>query len=144
MQLSKDIAMVGRYLRRSRTDYMAGFGLKGLHAGFLRNVCQEPGISQDRLAQRIGVDKSNVARQAAFLEEEGFLRREPSRSDKRVLCLHPTEKTLALLPGLLEKMEQSEQELLSGLTKQEAEQFVRLLAKVRTAAEQEGNDGKIG
>jgi DNA-binding MarR family transcriptional regulator len=123
---------------------MEAFGLKGMHAGFLRNIGEEPGISQDRLAQRIGVDKSNIARQAAFLEEEGFLRREPSKSDKRVLCLYPTDKTLALLPGLLENMEQSERALLAGLTEQEAEQFAALLRRICAAAEQEGADGKIG
>lgn len=144
MQLSVDIAAVGRYLRRKRTEYMAAFGLKGLHAGFLRNVCEAPGISQDRLAQLVGVDKSNIARQAACLEEEGFLRREPSPNDKRVLCLYATEKTLAMLPGLRSATGRWEQELLKGLTPAEAEQFCALLGKVRSTAEQEGTDEKIG
>lgn len=143
MQLSKDIAAVGRYLRRKRTEHMAAFGLKGLHAGFLQAVCDEAGISQDQLAQRIGVDKSNVARQAAFLEEEGFLRREPSKNDKRVLCLHPTDKTLALLPELRVATKRWEQELLEPLSEQEVEQFAQLLTRIRSRIEQEGIDGKI-
>lgn len=144
MQLSKDIAAVGRYLRRKRTEYMAAFGLKGMHAGFLRVVCEEEGISQDQLAQRVGVDKSNIARQAAFLEEEGFLRREPSRSDKRVLCLYPTEKTVAMLPQLQTATQQWEQELLAELSEQEVRQFTQLLTRLRAKAEQEDADGKIG
>ena len=144
MQLSKDIAAVGRYLRRKRTAYMEAFGLKGLHAGFLRVVCEEPGISQDRLAQQVGVDKSNIARQAAFLEEEGFLRREPSKSDKRVLCLRPTDKTLRLLPELLAATQKWEQELLEPLSEQEVQQLMQLLARLCAKAEQEGADGKIG
>lgn len=144
MHISKDITAVSRYLRRHRSRYMEPLGLKGLHANFLTDVCRSPGISQDGLAQQIGIDKSNVARQAAMLEEAGFLRREPAKNDKRVLCLYPTEKTLELLPGLQAAMEQWEQTLLQDLTPQEAQQLAGLLARVRARVEQEEPDGKIG
>lgn len=129
MQISKDLGTIARYLRRQKHMYMEPLGLKGLHAGFLADICREPGISQDGLAQRIGVDKSNIARQAAILEEKGFLYRSQGQ-DKRVLCLYPTEKTLALFPGLQSAMEQWEQTLLQDLTQQEKDQLNSLLAKL--------------
>lgn len=142
MQISKDLGTIGRYLRRQKHMYMEPLGLKGLHAGFLADICREPGISQDGLAQRIGVDKSNIARQAAILEEKGFLYRSQGQ-DKRVLCLYPTEKTLALFPGLCSSMEQWEQTLLQDLSGEEIQQLSSLLAKVQARASKEVLCGKI-
>lgn len=138
MQISKDIAAVSRHLRRRRNRYMEPFGLKSVHARYLLEIAQQPGISQDRLAQQLGFDKSNVTRQAALLEEGGFIRRQPSDQDKRVLQLYPTERTLTLLPQLQQAMEEWEQALTRMLTKEEKHALECLLAKLRRTAEQEG------
>lgn len=139
MQISKDIAAVSRYLRRKRHRYMEPLGLKSLHARLLLDILEQPGISQDGLAQKAGFDKSNIARQVALLEEAGYILRRPSATDKRVLELTPTEKTLALQPQLLSAMEQWEQRLVAGLTEEEKQQLKVLLGKLRTAAmEDEG------
>lgn len=134
MQISKDIAAVGRYLRRQRNRYMAPLGLKSIHARLLLDILDHPGISQDGLAQKAGFDKSNIARQVAVLEDAGYIRRNPSASDKRVLELSPTEKTLALQPQLLSAMEQWEEKLLANLTDTEKQLLTGLLDKLRTAA----------
>ncbi len=140
MQFSKDIAAVGRYFRRRRNQYMEAFGLKSIHARYLINVCQTPGISQDKLSQQLGVDKSNVARQVAVLEEKELLLRKPSTEDKRVLCLFPTEKTLALLPDLQEAMEGWENAALGSLNAEEKKQLLSLMAKVRAWTEGSGKE----
>ena len=136
MQISKDIATISRYLRRHRNEYMEPFGLKSIHARYLIEICQNPGISQDGLAQLLGFDKSSVARQATLLEEQGFLLRSPGE-DKRVLQLHPTEKTLALLPGLQAAMEGWEHNLVRDLTQEERALLAALLGKLRARTEQE-------
>ena len=134
MQISKDIAAVSRYLRRQRNRYMAPLGLKGLHARILLDILENPGISQDGLAQKAGFDKSNIARQVALLEEAGYIRRSPAAGDKRVLKLTPTEKTLSLQPQLLSAMEQWEEKLLANLTPEETFLLAGLLEKLRTTA----------
>ena len=137
MQISKDLAAIGRYLRRQRTGYMAPLGLKGLHARLLVQIVETPGLSQDNLAQRVGFDKSNIARQVALLEEMGYLNRKASGTDKRVLELYPTEKTLAMQPSLQAAMEQWEKKLLRTLTEEEKTVLTGLLEKLRKAAEDE-------
>lgn len=137
MQISKDLAAIGRYLRRQRTGYMAPLGLKGLHARLLALILDTPGLSQDQLAQRAGFDKSNIARQVALLEEAGYLQRLPDPQDKRVLQLLPTEKTLALQPSLQAAMEAWERQLLRTLTEEEKTVLTELLEKLRAAAEDE-------
>ena len=137
MQITKSIAALFRYLRRQRSAYMEPLGLRGPHIRYLMDVCQYPGISQDQLAQRICADKSNVARHVAMLEESGYLRREPAKTDKRALCLFPTEKALEILPELELASEQWEKTLIQDLTPQEVEQFTALLARVCQRAEME-------
>ncbi len=141
MQITKDLAAIGRYLRRCRHQYMAPFGLKSIHARLLIEVCENPGISQDGLGQKLGFDKSNITRQAAFLEEAGYLTRKQGQ-DKRVLALYPTDKTAQLLPGLQEAMQEWEHSLLRELTAREQETLSLLLAKLRATAEREDRDGK--
>lgn len=141
MQISKDLAAIGRYLRRCRHRYMEPFGLKSIHARLLIEVCGNPGISQDSLSQKIGFDKSNVARQVAFLEEKEYLVRKQG-PDKRVSHLHPTQKTSQLLPGLQSAMEERELALLRELSETEQKTLSVLLGKLRAAAEQEEADGK--
>ena len=139
MEISKDLAAIGRYMRRQRNGYMAPLGLKGIHARLLLHILRTPGISQDGLAQRAGFDKSNIARQVALLEEKGYLRRSPDPQDKRVMQLFPTEPTLALEAELLEAMEQWETQLMKRLSQQEQQTFAALLKKVCAAAmEDEG------
>lgn len=136
MQFTKDISMISRYLRRQRNAYMEPLGLKSIHARYLMEVCQTPGLSQDALVQLLGFDKSGIARHAAYLEEEGYLERRPGK-DKRVLHLYPTEKTLQLYPKMQEAMNQWESTLLQGLSPEDRKTLKQLLAQVRRVAEQE-------
>ena len=99
-QIIRDITEIARCGAEYRAVQLTPMGLKGCHASYLSEICADPGISQDKLAQRICINKSNIARQVAFLEEEGFVTRSPAPQDKRVMQLYPTEKTLALLPQI--------------------------------------------
>ena len=81
----RDITEIARCGAQYKVDTLSPMGLKGCHASYLSEICANPGISQDKLSQRICINKSNVARQAAILEEDGFIIRQPSASDKRVI-----------------------------------------------------------
>ena len=115
-QLVKDITEIARCGAQYRADRMAPMGLKGCHASYLEEICANPGISQDKLAQRICINKSNVARQVAALEEDGFITRIPSQNDKRIMELFPTEKTLQLLPRIQQILQCWENWLTQGGT----------------------------
>ena len=99
-QIIRDITEIVRCTTQYRAEKLAPLGLKSCHASYLTEICATPGISQDGLARRICMNKSNVARQVAVLEEDGFIIRKPSESDKRAMELYPTEKTLELLPQI--------------------------------------------
>ena len=133
-QIIRDITEIARCGAQYRADQLEPMDLKGCHASYLTEICAHPGISQDKLAKRICINKSNVARQAAILEEKGYLTRTPSASDKRIMELHPTQKTLDLLPQISGILKCWESCITDELTEEELAQLARLLAKMKTRA----------
>ena len=133
-QIIRDITEIARCGAQYRTEALAPMGLKACHASYLLEICANPGISQDKLAARICINKSNVARQAAILEEEGFITRKPSQADKRVMELYPTEKTLTLMPEITEIINKWEDFLLADLSEAEVAQVHSVLQRMRDKA----------
>ena len=133
-QIIRDITEIARCGAQYRTEMLAPMGLKACHASYLIEICACPGISQDRLAARICINKSNVARQVATLEEEGFIIRKPSIADKRVMELYPTEKTLELLPQISQVQTQWEACLTQDLTEEEHALFSKILSRIKDRA----------
>ena len=133
-QIIRDMLEISRCGVQYRTDNLAQFGLKSIHASYLMEICANPGISQDRLARIICINKSNVARQVAVLEEDGFVRRVPSAADKRVMELYPTEKTLEILPQVSDMLMRWENCITHDLTDEEKELLSALLRKMSSRA----------
>lgn len=133
-QIIKDITEIARCGAQYRNDNLAELELKGCHASYLMEICRNPGISQDTLARRICINKSNIARQLAVLEEGGFVLRQSSQEDKRVMELYPTEKTLELMPQIRQILGQWSRYLTQDLTKEEVELLSKILTSMKTRA----------
>lgn len=132
--ISRDITEIARCCAQYKVDILSPMGLKGCHASYLSEICACPGISQDKLAQKICINKSNVARQAAILEEDGFIIRKPSESDKRCMELYPTEKTLELMPRITGILECWDQCLTQELTDEEITMVTAILERMKEKA----------
>ena len=117
-----------------RNEQLAPFGLKSSHASYLLEICRSPGISQDILAKRICFNKSNIARQIAVLEEDGFVQRKPSQDDKRIMELYPTEKTLELMPQIRQVLRDWRCYLMEGMTEEEIRVLDKALETMRQRA----------
>ncbi len=133
-QIIRNITEIARCGAQYRTEALAPMGLKACHASYLLEICATPGISQDKLAARICINKSNVARQAAILEEDGFVIRTPSPQDKRIMQLYPTEKTLALLPSISPILQQWEACLMSDVSEEERAILEQVLERMKNKA----------
>ena len=132
-QIIRNMTEITRCGVQYRTESLAPLELKACHASYLREICADPGISQDQLAARICINKSNIARQAAALEEGGFITRTPSAEDKRVMCLYPTEKTLELMPKLNEVLMCWENCITNDLSEEERDLLTSLLMKMKSS-----------
>lgn len=112
---------------------------------YLFHVCKNPGISQEQLAQRIWVNKSNVTRQINALEKQGYVTRIPDENDRRVMRVYPTPNAQKLYPDVQRSMKEWNEMLFSELSETEQEQFVNMLSRIADRAKQavEGKDGTI-
>ena len=133
-QIIRDITEIARCGAQYRTEALAPLGLKSCHASYLLAICAHPGISQDKLAAHICINKSNVARQVVILEEDGFLIRTPSTQDKRIMQLYPTEKTLAILPQISPILRQWEACLTADVSDEERAILEKVLERMKDKA----------
>lgn len=140
-KISRCISRTGRMAKLHRAAKLEPYGLNGNQHTYILNICRNPGISQEQLARRIFVNKSNVARQLACLEQNGFVRREQSNQDRRQMLVYPTDKAMELLPVIRQMLDEWEDSLLEGFTDVQREQardmLERIMQNAATVVEQE-------
>jgi MarR family transcriptional regulator, organic hydroperoxide resistance regulator len=83
-------------------DAFASVGLSPAHGYMLRLVLDRPGLSQQEIANDLGLEKSTVARFVSRLEAKGLVRREAGETDPRQKAVYPTAAAIELAPRLRE------------------------------------------
>lgn len=126
----KNINMVARSATQYSESRLSEISeLKGYQAKYILNVCSNPGISQDALAKIMFVNKSNVARQLAALEESGYVERKQGE-DKRVSLVYPTEKAEKILPVIRGVNAKWREVITEGFSEEEKELLVSLTERL--------------
>lgn len=131
----KHINTTARCATLYRDERLSGSGLNGYQTPYVLALCRDPGLTQEQLAARIHVNKSNVTRQLSALEENGFIERRPSEHDRRALEVYPTQKMRDALPGLQRILRDWRQFILSDLSEAERDTLSALLTRVAQKAE---------
>lgn len=132
----RSINHIARLATLYREQELKKYGLGAMHHTYLLNICRNPGISQEALAKLIFVNKSNVARQLAILEEKGFVIRQTSPNDRRQLSVYPTERTLALIPTIQEMLQSWNAQVMTDFSDAEQKQLLAQLAVVKEKSQQ--------
>lgn len=142
--IMKYISRTSRLSILYRSDELEKYELNGIQHTYILNICNNPGISQEQLAKLIFVNKSNVARQLALLEQTGFITRIPSEADRRQMRVYPTEKALENYPKVLEVLHEWNARLLEDFSEEEQLLLISMMKKVMNKAVDimEQNDGK--
>ena len=91
----------------------------------------------------LNVNKSSVTRQLATLEEKGYVIRQASSSDKRILLVYPTDKANQLIDRIFACYSSWSSYLTQDFTEEEKENLSRLMARISARAEEyvKGGDG---
>lgn len=131
----RQISVTYRCAMLYRERELADTGLAGCQTPYLTALCRHPGLTQEELARHLNVNKSSVARHLAVLEEKGYVRRDPSPDDRRILRAYPSEKTIALLPRLQQVFHDWSDYLTADFTPEERETLSRLMIRVADRAE---------
>lgn len=137
--LMRYINIISRCSAMFRTDKLRDFGLGENQSSYIFCVCRNPGISQDGLSRRLFINKSNVTRNLAALEAQGYVERRQSETDRRVTLVYPTEKAVAALPHIHAVTREWSDYLTEGFSGEEMEQFRAMLAKISERAAEYAN-----
>ena len=119
-----------RHSRISATD------LQTSHYAFVLAICREPGRSQEEIARELCINKSTAARNLTYLEEKGYISRNPLPNDKRQFSIYPTKKMLGFLPEIQQASTEWMQLLAEGIPEDELKIFDSVLNRMQTRARQ--------
>ena len=134
--MKEPIGKLISYLYRQNQKRLAkelapyGIGSGGQHS-FLKSILHHPGITQDQLARRIFINKSNVARQLAILEEDGYVERRQAPDDKRAIQVFPTQKAKDAMPEIIRIFRAWEAFVAQDLSEEERKALVAMLEKMK-------------
>jgi DNA-binding MarR family transcriptional regulator len=138
MATSFDFTQAPGYLiRRAHQTSMAIFAeelgsyeVTALQFAILQALVDEPGADQITVAQRVALDAATSGSVIMRLEERGWLRREPSSTDKRRKLLWLTAEGEKVAMDMKKPAKKVQQRLLESLSEAERVQFVALLKRI--------------
>lgn len=137
------IALVFRgsqtYFINKLTRYKIG---RGQH-NFLLVLYKKDGISQDKLANILLMNKAAVTRALTKLEKNGYVKRRKNRIDRRNNYIYLTEKAKKLESVMMETVDSWTRILAKELKSEERQQLIKLLRKMGENAVKEIIDEKI-
>jgi len=91
-------------------------------------------LSASEIVERSSMDKVNVSRAIKGLRNAGYLKRDIDGDDRRRAVLRLTKSGIEVFKALTPKVREVEQQLLKGLSPQERDTLIRLMAKVHDNA----------
>ena len=139
VSLMKYISITSRCAIQYRSEQFLESGLNGHQCTYILYICNNPGITQDQLAHIIYINKSNVTRQLAVLEENGYVERRICDTDKRVIEVYPTKKAIDILPQVKKVFNDWNDYITEDLSSDEKEILISYLKRITEKAKYYAN-----
>lgn len=136
----KWITLANRYYYMYLSKALAPYGINTSQYLFIVVLCKEPGITQDKLPERIGINKSNVTRGLAQLEQAGFIRRETNPHDKRTTNVYPTQRARDIYPQLMRVISEWDSSVTGLFSEEEKGALQVLLRRLTDSAKKFGKE----
>ena len=130
--------LLGYHLRRTQVAVFKHFAetvavvedmTPGLF-GMLQVIAANPGLSQSRLAEAMGVDRSTIVKVVRQLDRRGLIERTASPQDGRSYCLRTSPRGRQAIERMEANILRHEQAITTGLTADEQKTLVHLLTRV--------------
>ncbi|MGZ3272794.1 MAG: MarR family winged helix-turn-helix transcriptional regulator [Caulobacteraceae bacterium] len=127
---------MGFRLRRIQNHLAKAFSEQTNHPGkpgvfsILALIAANPGVSQVRLAQESGVDKTALVAVLDYIEHMDWAVRRRAKEDRRKHSLSLTKKGETALAELTERAHEAEAPARASLTQAELDQLLNMLDKL--------------
>lgn len=124
------MARLGESSRRRFAEVLEADGLHPRDFGVMTMVAAMPGISQQQLHEKTGIDPSSMVAVIDELEADGIAERRPHPDDRRARSIYLTEQGRATLERIRRTAAELQAELFAPLTAQERKTLHGLLLKL--------------
>lgn len=108
----------------------SSISLPGIYHSYILAICKNPGLPQEKLAKHLCINKSSVTRHLAYLEKNGYIKRQPCSKDKREHLVYPTEKMLCAKDEVLSVTQKWNVLIAEGISADELEIFHNIMDKM--------------
>jgi DNA-binding MarR family transcriptional regulator len=124
------LARLGEASRRRFHKALEPEGLHPRHFGVMTMVAAHPGMSQQQLHEKTGIDPSSMVAVIDELQERGLAERRPDPQDRRARQVFLTEQGLATLERIRGLAANLQREFFGALTAEERKTLHALLRKL--------------
>lgn len=128
------LAQLGAHAARRFASLVGELDLTPPQVGLLRAIAQDPGASQQALAEHLGTPPTRMVSLVDGLEQRGLLERTRNAEDRRLYAVHLTQPGRELLGEIRAIAAKHNSTMLAALDPSERDQLHALLSRV--AAEQ--------
>lgn len=140
-ELIKWISIADRFNKMYLNQQFRRLGINSSQHMYILRICENEGITQDKLQAISYINKSNVTRALGQLEKSGFITKGPNKKDKRTIRLYPTEKAKYIYREIIRIEDEWTAVLTKGFSAPEKKLLASLMKKVgETAVEQRAGD----
>ena len=105
------------------------FGINNSQFFYILKICGTPGRTRESIFREVHRNPSNVSRALGILEEKGYIKKEPSGTDRRTCYLYPTEKAQAAYNEIKTIVHTCNQKVVDNFSEEERQIFSVLLKK---------------
>ena len=144
VEVLREIGMISRALDSiSNIEFKELELTKGQYL-YLVRICENPGITQEKLIDLIKVDRATAARAIQKLEMNEFIEKQSDKDNKKIKKLYSTIKGSNVYPFIIRENTHSNQVVLTGFSDEEKEIFYQLLHRARKNIEVDWKNVKNG
>ncbi len=126
------LAQLGAHAASRFAAKLSTLDLAPPHAGILRILAGSAGMTQQSLAEQLGMPASRLVSLVDDLESRDLLERRSNAEDRRRNALHLTAKGRSTLQSIGRVAQEHQASLLSALTHDEQRQLASLLQRIAT------------
>lgn len=127
------LSQLGLFASGRFAERVAALELTPPQVGMLRVIALSPGLSQQTLAERLGILPSRMVALVDDLESRSLVERARNPQDRRLYALTLTQQGAKLLASIGEIAVEHERDICGPLSAREREQLTGLLRRIAEA-----------
>lgn len=130
--------------KKAMTDAAdAAYGRHGVRSGqqfILMTLWEEDGLTPGEIARRLALATPTVTKATTRMEAAGLVHRRPHPKDRRLVCIHLSDRGEELREVMSREMRTLSERALAALSAPEREAFVHSLTEMQRNLTGEGGD----